>query len=210
MRDHEGRAALWKIDLTDKQDPQLIFASSRVDVRPVYTPDNRVLAVYPDSGSKDAFYVEPAAELLGEVLGRLFKDKMYYIQDMGDRFASYLRFTVQYVGSSFTQLGDEEPGFGVIREWPGGNNPGDGSARLIDLGNVDVTNIDFNPELPSYSIGNLRWGVSTDRWEAALFVNNIWDERAFLSVDRERGRSARVGYLTNQPRNYGVHFRMKF
>ncbi len=82
MRDHEGRAALWKIDLADKEDPQLVFASSRVDVRPVYTPDNRVLAVYPDSGSKDAIYVEPGAELLGEVLGRLFKDKMYYIQDM--------------------------------------------------------------------------------------------------------------------------------
>jgi dipeptidyl aminopeptidase/acylaminoacyl peptidase len=86
MRDHEGREALWKLDLTDKEDPQLIFASSRVDVRPVYTPDNRVLAVYPDSGSKDAFYVEPAAELLGEVLGRLFKDKMYYIQDMSADF----------------------------------------------------------------------------------------------------------------------------
>jgi dipeptidyl aminopeptidase/acylaminoacyl peptidase len=82
MRDHEGRAALWKIDLADKEDPQLVFASSRVDVRPVYTPDNRVLSVLPDSGSKDAFYVEPGAELLGEVLGRLFKDKMYYIQDM--------------------------------------------------------------------------------------------------------------------------------
>ena len=83
MRDHEGRAALWKIDLADKEDPQLVFASSRVDVRPVYTPDNRVLAVYPDTGSKDAIYVEPGAELLGEVLGRLFKDKMYsHRQDM--------------------------------------------------------------------------------------------------------------------------------
>jgi hypothetical protein len=29
-------------------------------------------------------------------------------------------------------------------------------------------------------------------------------------VDRERGRSARVGYLTNIPRTYGVNFRMKF
>lgn len=82
MRDHEGRAALWKIDLADKEDPQLVFASSRVDVRPVYTPDNRILSVLPDTGSKDAFYVEPGAELLGEVLGRVFKDKMYYIQDM--------------------------------------------------------------------------------------------------------------------------------
>jgi len=29
-------------------------------------------------------------------------------------------------------------------------------------------------------------------------------------VDRERGRSARVGYLTNQPRTFGVDFRMNF
>jgi dipeptidyl aminopeptidase/acylaminoacyl peptidase len=86
MRDHEGRAALWKIDLADKEEPKLVFASSRVDVRPVYTPDNRVLAVLPDSGSKDAFYVEPGTELLGEILGRLFKDKMYYIQDMSADF----------------------------------------------------------------------------------------------------------------------------
>jgi hypothetical protein len=82
MRDHEGRSALWKIDLADKEDPALVFASSRVDVRPVYTPDNRILSVLPDSGSQGAFYVEPGAELLGEVLGRLFKGKMYYIQDM--------------------------------------------------------------------------------------------------------------------------------
>ncbi len=85
-RDHEGRSALWKIDLADKEDPALVFASSRVDVRPVYTPDNRILSVLPDSGSQGAFYVEPGAELLGEVLGRLFKGKMYYIQDMTPDF----------------------------------------------------------------------------------------------------------------------------
>ncbi len=82
LRDHEGRGALWKIDLADKEDPQLVFASSRVDVRPTYTPDNRVLAVLPDAGSKEAYYVEPSAELLGQVLGRLFKDKIYDIHDM--------------------------------------------------------------------------------------------------------------------------------
>ena len=52
--------------------------------------------------------------------------------------------------------------------------------------------------------------MNSDRWEAAVFVNNLWDERAFLSVDRERGRSARVGYLTNQPRTYGVSFTYGF
>jgi dipeptidyl aminopeptidase/acylaminoacyl peptidase len=81
-RDHEGRSALWKIDLADKEDPQLVFASSRVDVHPLFTPDNRVLAVLPESGTKDALYLEPAAELMGQVLGGLFKDKAFFIRDM--------------------------------------------------------------------------------------------------------------------------------
>jgi len=126
---------------------------------------------------------------------------------MGESIESYVRFTLQYVGSSFTQLGDEEPNFGLISSSP--TRPA-GSARLIDLGAVDVTNINFNPELPSYELANLRWGVSTERWEGSVFINNLFDERAFLSVDRERGRSARVGYLTNVPRTYGVNFRVNF
>ena len=31
-----------------------------------------------------------------------------------------------------------------------------------------------------------------------------------LSIDRERGRSARVGYLTNAPRTYGVSLNINF
>ena len=120
---------------------------------------------------------------------------------------SYVRLTAQHVGSSFTQVADQEPNFGVIRVPP---PVADGSARLIPFGDPDVTRIDFDPELPSYDIANLRWGVRTDRWEGGLFVNNLFDERAFLSVDRERGRSARVGYLTNLPRTIGVNFRMNF
>jgi iron complex outermembrane receptor protein len=64
--------------------------------------------------------------------------------------------------------------------------------------------------LPAYEIANLRWGFGSDNWEAAVFVNNVFDERAFLSIDRERGRSARVGYLTNTPRTYGVNVRWDF
>ena len=52
--------------------------------------------------------------------------------------------------------------------------------------------------------------MSSTGWEAAAFVNNLWDERAFLSLDRERGTRARVGYLTNMPRTYGVQLRMNF
>jgi len=120
---------------------------------------------------------------------------------------SYVRLTAQHVGSSFTQLADQEPNFGVIRVPP---PVADGSARLIGFGAPNITRFDFDGELPSYDIANLRWGMRTDRWEGGVFVNNLFDERAFLSVDRERGRSARVGYLTNPPRTIGVNFRMNF
>jgi iron complex outermembrane receptor protein len=121
---------------------------------------------------------------------------------------SYVRLTFQHVGSSYTQLADQEPGFGIITNRAGAPV---GSARLIQLGGVPAnTIINFDAELPSYDLLNLRWGVRGDRWEAALFVNNLTDERAFLSIDRERGRSARVGYLTNQPRTIGVNYRMNF
>ena len=121
---------------------------------------------------------------------------------------SYLRLTVQYVGSSFTQLGDEEPNFGIISN--AANRPA-GSARLINLGGIPAnTTINFDAELPSYDLANIRWGLRADTWEGAFYVNNIADKVAFLSIDRERGRSARVGYLTNQPRTYGMEFTLKF
>jgi iron complex outermembrane receptor protein len=111
----------------------------------------------------------------------------------------YANFTVQYVGSSYTQLADQEPPFGTIS-----------GGAFITYGNPTINSITFPTELPSYDIGNLRFGVRGDQWEGALFVNNVWDERAFLSLDRERGSRARVGYLTNRPRTYGVTFRRSF
>jgi dipeptidyl aminopeptidase/acylaminoacyl peptidase len=104
-RDHEGRQALWKIDLADKEEPQLIFASSKVDVSPLYTPDNRVFAVLPDGGTKDAYYVEPQAELLGAVLGKLFAHQQYYIRDM----SSDLKTVVV-----MTERDDKAPMFQVL------------------------------------------------------------------------------------------------
>ena len=124
-------------------------------------------------------------------------------------YESYVRLTAQHVGSSYTQIADQEPGFGFISNDP--NAPA-GSAALIDnMGNIPAnTTVEFDPELASYEIANLRWGLRADRWEAALYVNNLFDERAFLSLDRERGRRARVAYLTNPPRTIGVNFRLNF
>ncbi len=118
-------------------------------------------------------------------------------------------FTVQYVGSSYSQFENEEEQFGQI----GGtaNDANANPARLITYGGVPSTTvISFDQRLPAYSLGNLRAGVRTDRWEIAGYLNNLWDTNAHLALDYERGRSARVGYLTNQPRTIGVAAQYKF
>jgi iron complex outermembrane receptor protein len=114
----------------------------------------------------------------------------------------FANFTVQYVGSSFSQFENEQPGWGEICH--GCTNPNAASLRQYGAP-LSITSFTFNPELPSYTIGNLRFGLKTDRWQAAIYLNNIWDENARLALDYERGRAARVGYLTNQPRTLGVY-----
>jgi len=118
----------------------------------------------------------------------------------------FVNFTVQHVGSSFSQFENETPNFGLIAT----GGPA-GSARLIGFGGpLTTTSIPFDTELPSYELGNLRVGLKQERFELAAFVNNLWDEEARLALDYERGRSARVGYLTNMPRTYGVSARWEF
>jgi iron complex outermembrane receptor protein len=116
-----------------------------------------------------------------------------YSMKLGDTYSGFATATAQYVGSRYTQFEDEAPGAG--------------SVTLYNLGDPSVGTFNYNPELPAYAIGNLRVGVRSDRYELALFVNNVSDKRALLSLDLERGGGARVGYDVNQPRTTGLTFR---
>lgn len=122
-----------------------------------------------------------------------------------DTTDGFVNFTYQHSGSSYTQLADQEPPFGTVDSNPATPAPG-----FFPFGAPTISGFAFDPELPSYDIGNLRLGLRSDAWEAAAFVNNLWDERAFLSLDRERGSRGRVGYLTNMPRTYGISLRVNF
>jgi iron complex outermembrane receptor protein len=128
-----------------------------------------------------------------------------YTQPLGASRDLFVNFTVQHVGSSFSQFENETANFGLIAA---GGPPG--SARLIPYGAPTFTSLAFETELPSYDLGNLRVGLKQEKFEVAAFVNNLWDEEARLALDYERGRSARVGYLTNMPRTYGVSARWDF
>ena len=125
-----------------------------------------------------------------------------YRWEMSGGWAGYLTGTYQHVGSRFTQIGDQAAGFGIVNLLAfAPNNIG---------GPLTQNTFTFDPELPAYDIVNLRLGFLKERWEFAAFVNNVTDEVALLALDQERGTLARVGYLTNQPRTFGVTARLNF
>ena len=116
---------------------------------------------------------------------------------------AFVSGSISYVGSRFTLIDDQAPGFGTVNLISFDPNT---------IGGPDLTDstFTFDPELPSYTLVNLRAGLIRDTWEVAVFLNNVTDERAFLALDRERGKRARVGYLTNQPRTMGITLRFNY
>ncbi len=128
-----------------------------------------------------------------------------YQQPVTEGVTGYLTGTWQYIGSRYTQVGDDVPGFGVV---PLQNLPG-ALGHTIG-GPLTQDTFVFDPLLPAYNILNFRLGARFSEFDLAFFVNNVTDERAFLALDRERGLLARVGYLTNPPRTFGLTARTLF
>ena len=125
-----------------------------------------------------------------------------YVWPIMSQWEGYLNGIVQYVGDRYTQIGDQAAGFGTV--------------DLLSFepntigGPLTQSTYTFNPLLPSYTVANARFGIRNDRWDIAVYVNNLTDELAFLALDQERGTRARVGYLVNQPRTYGITARLNF
>ena len=104
-----------------------------------------------------------------------------------------------HVGSRFTQPSDQE------------NNPRVFTHNLPFQGAPANAATTLNLELPKYNIVNLSFGMDLKHdLSAVVYVNNVTDEKALLSFDRERGGRARLGFATNQPRTIGVTIRKTF
>jgi outer membrane receptor protein involved in Fe transport len=61
--------------------------------------------------------------------------------------------------------------------------------------------------LDAYNIADIRFGVDSEKWSAALFVNNIFDERAEQFFN---DRWAQTRLSINRPLSYGVTYRRYF
>lgn len=120
---------------------------------------------------------------------------------VGGGSSMYATGVYQHVGDRYTQIGDQAAGFGTVDLNSFHGNIGGAPTQAA---------FTFNPKLPAYDTVNLRLGLLRGNWDTALFVNNVTDERAFLALDIERGSRARVSYMTNQPRTFGLSTRVSF
>jgi outer membrane receptor protein involved in Fe transport len=113
----------------------------------------------------------------------------------------YINGSVQRVGSRFTQPGDQEPGAGIF------------NFIFFDpaTGNYGTSTQDFGSlKLPPYTLVNASLGLKWNNgMEVVAFVNNIFNVNPLLSLDRERGGRARLGYNVGVPRMIGLTFRIK-
>jgi outer membrane receptor protein involved in Fe transport len=118
---------------------------------------------------------------------------------VSDSASAYLSASFQHVGTRYTQPSDQENNPRTfVHGLPFGGAPAN-AATTIDL------------QLPDYQLVNLSAGVDFENGLSLIaYVNNVFDENALLSFDRERGGRARLGYTVGQPRTFGITARKTF
>jgi outer membrane receptor protein involved in Fe transport len=82
---------------------------------------------------------------------------------------------------------------------------GDSTTTFNDLSTANGIPSHFNPD--SYALLNLRLGVQNERWAAALYVDNVTDERAQILIDNS---AVAVRVTRNRPRTAGINLRFNF
>jgi len=182
----------WSSALTDRFELTISTNYGKSELRSTLTSTDASGNVQVVSGIQSGNRLPTVPEFQASVVAN-------YQWAVRESWLGYFTGIYQYVGSRFTQIGDQAVGFGIV-------NLNSFGANTIG-GPLTQSTFRFNPELPAYQITNLRLGIVSGRWDVAAFVNNLFDENALLALDQERGTRARVGFLVNQPRTFGVSAR---
>ncbi|MEL0211219.1 MAG: TonB-dependent receptor, partial [Novosphingobium sp.] len=126
-----------------------------------------------------------------------------YTTEVSDGMDFSANASFQHVGNRFTQPSDQEAGAGVF-----------GSAIFynpVTLANGTGAYNFGSLQLPSYNLVNVSAGLNWDNGLSVLvYANNLFNETPLLSLDRERGGRARIGYNVGTPRKVGMTVRKSF
>ncbi|MFN7178444.1 TonB-dependent receptor [Hyphomonas sp.] len=114
---------------------------------------------------------------------------------------AFVSGSVQHIGDRYTQPSDQLPTQGL---------PGATGLALGALTGLENPRNLVDLNLGAYTTLNISAGLEFDSWSVTLYANNVTDEDADLSFDRERGGRARLGFHVNQPRTIGVTLRKSF
>jgi len=114
---------------------------------------------------------------------------------------AFVSGSVQHIGDRYTQPSDQLSTQGL---------PATTGLALGALTGLESPRDMVDLNLDAYTTLNLSTGFEFDTWSVTAYVNNVTDEEAQLSFDRERGGRARLGFHVNQPRTFGVTFRTAF
>ena len=118
---------------------------------------------------------------------------------ISDNAQAYFGASYQHVGSRYTQPSDQDDNPRTFVHGLPFNGQDASDFTVLDL------------RLPSYNYVNLSAGVDWDNGLGVMvYVNNLFDENALLSFDRERGGRARLGFNVGQPRVIGITVRKRW
>ena len=114
---------------------------------------------------------------------------------------AFVSGSVQHIGDRFTQPSDQLTTQGL---------PATTGLALGALTGLESPRNLVDLNLDAYTTLNVSTGLEFETWSVTLYANNLTDEDAQLSFDRERGGRARLGFHVNQPRTFGITLRKSF
>ncbi|HWJ05559.1 MAG TPA: S9 family peptidase [Steroidobacteraceae bacterium] len=130
--DHEGRSALWEMDLTDAREPQLVFSHPHVDADdPLLTPDGRLLGIRYELDRPFVYYTDEYTRGLVQAINRVDPSKFSVLSDSSRDERVYVVRSFSDVDASTYSIFDT------------------GSKRLLRLGTQ-------YPELDPTALGRMR------------------------------------------------------
>jgi dipeptidyl aminopeptidase/acylaminoacyl peptidase len=84
-RDKDGRRALWKMDLENEHDPELVYENADVDVgSPLFASDGRLIGIHVDTERPGIYYTDQRLRGLTKAIDKALPGRSNQIVDMTD------------------------------------------------------------------------------------------------------------------------------